>query len=295
MPRQERRRRDPPKHRRTPPRRTPPEHSDIWRGAMVAPVASPAIGSASTSGRPEGPATRTTTTSGTTWADAPGRRCRSPRRTATSGGLHGSEAPRPGVRRRNRRAPRGCMLTSAQLRSLGRVLNNPPKQIRDAAEAILLILLTGCRSGEILNLQWCDVKADRLALQEAKTGPRSVLLTDRALGLLAKRHADRARSSPWVFPSKRDPQRPRVALDCQWYALRAAAHLPDDIRIHDLRHTYASHAVMSGESLATTGKLLGHRRAASTERYAHLDAGHLERAADKMSNAIDGMMLWNGN
>jgi site-specific recombinase XerD len=73
--------------------------------------------------------------------------------------------------------------------------------------------------------------------------------------------------------------------------LRTQANLPPEVRLHDLRHTYASHAILSGESLPTTGKLLGHASARTTERYAHLDGSALAKAADKVSRVIQQMMM----
>jgi integrase len=93
-----------------------------------------------------------------------------------------------------------------------------------------------------------------------------------------------------VFPSPSDPDRPRGSITSAWATIKEKAGLPDTLRPHDLRHTYASHAVLSGESLYLTGKLLGHKAAQSTERYAHLDGKALAKAADEVANAIEAMM-----
>jgi integrase len=155
--------------------------------------------------------------------------------------------------------------------------------LRQGAKAILLILLTGCRRGEILNLKWKDVKEDRIALSEAKTGPRDVWLSDIAKDLL--RELRRRSQSPLVFPDPKDPCRPRKTLSC-WATLRELADLPKDIRIHDLRHTYASHAVLAGESLPITGALVGHKSLKSTARYTHLDPGQVLKAAEDVQKKI---------
>ena len=186
--------------------------------------------------------------------------------------------------KRNRRAARGRLLNSEQLRDLARVLNNPPSRNRNAADAILIILLTGCRSGEIIRLKWSEVKKTRLTLTHTKTGPRDVLLTDTVIERLRRRKI--GSSSPYVFPSMTNPNRPLTSLDGSWRSIKTKAGLPDDIRLHDLRHTYASHAIMSGETLAITGRLLGHKTPRSTEVYAHLEAKHLARAADKVASMV---------
>ena len=161
-------------------------------------------------------------------------------------------------------------------------------QQRDAADAIRLILLTGCRSGEILRLRWEEVQKDKLMLARTKTGPRDVNLSDAAIAALEDLRPKRR--SCFVFPSVSDPAKPRTSIAGAWQSLRANAGLPRDIRLHDLRHTYASHAIMSGETLSMTGKLPGHRSVKSTERYAHLDAAFLAKAADKVSRKVEGLL-----
>ncbi|PRZ45611.1 site-specific integrase [Tritonibacter scottomollicae] len=188
----------------------------------------------------------------------------------------------------NRRLARGRVLSSDQLRRLAAVLDSATARQRDAADAIWLMLLTGCRSGEILRLRWDEVRKDKLALQHTKTGPREVNLSDAAIQYFG-RLRKQPRSS-YVFPAQRTMKPHRTSIDHAWQTFKHLASLPDEIRLHDLRHTYASHAIMSGESLHMTGKLLGHRSPGSTERYAHLDAGFLEKAADKVAQRIDGLL-----
>ncbi|PTE19777.1 hypothetical protein C5F48_21085 [Cereibacter changlensis JA139] len=190
--------------------------------------------------------------------------------------------------RRNRRQARGRLLSAAQIRSLGKALDTCPPQHRDAADAIRLILLTGCRSGEILRLRWSEVLPDRLALMATKTGPREVLLSPPAKKLLAVRR--KAAKAAFVFASAKQPGEPIGKIDHQWTLIRWRAGLPTDIRLHDLRHTYASHAIMQGQSLTITGKLLGHSDPASTERYAHLDGEYLAAAAERVELIIASMM-----
>ena len=148
---------------------------------------------------------------------------------------------------------------------------------------MLLILLTGCRRGEILKLRWSDVKDDRIALSDAKTGPRDVWLSEIAKDLLANLRTQT--NSSLVFPDPRNPASPRRSLSC-WATLRDLAGLPKDIRLHDLRHTYASHAVLAGESLPITGALVGHKSIKSTARYTHLDPGQVREAAEDVQKQI---------
>jgi integrase len=190
--------------------------------------------------------------------------------------------------RRNPRPPRGRLLSSAQLKDLGQTLAAAPQRNRWAADAIRLILLTGCRSGEIIRLKWSEVEIDRLLLGRTKTGPREQLLSQDAVKLL--RAMRRQRLGTCVFPGKDDVNTPTTGLPGQWLTFRKRAGLPDDIRLHDLRHSYASHSVMSGESVTMTGKLLGHRNSASTERYAHLDGAYLSAAADRVSERVAKVM-----
>ena len=121
-----------------------------------------------------------------------------------------------------------------------------------------LLLLTGCRPGEIHCLRWSEVKPDRLALIDAKTGPRHVLLGETARELLAGL-AETA-TGEWVFPSRKgDGPLSTNDLWGFWVKARDTAGIVADARLHDLRHAHASHAVMNGESLHVAGRLLGHR------------------------------------
>ncbi|MDH3770796.1 MAG: tyrosine-type recombinase/integrase, partial [Nitrospirota bacterium] len=184
----------------------------------------------------------------------------------------------------NRSLPRGRILNREDLRRLGTTLDRYALIRMDQVDAIRLILLTGCRSGEVLGLRWDEVQVDRLTLNDSKSGPRHVLLGEPASAILRRRRWKR--HSAYVFPRKGDPSRSRVSISAFWYRLRAEAGLADEVRLHDLRHTFASHAVMQGETLMITGKLLGHRHAATTERYAHLADRFLLDAAERVAEEI---------
>lgn len=192
-----------------------------------------------------------------------------------------------GSLRLNRKITRTRHLSNAEMERLGRGLADlraGPSQILSAqATAITLLLLTGCRRGEILGLQWSDIRGGRLRLRDSKTGPRTVWLGQEAIDLLADH--PRYPKVPWVFWNLRLKQ-PIRSVQHAWQRARDTARLRD-FRLHDLRHTFASQAAMSSESLPMIGRLLGHAQVQSTARYAHFDDSHLLDAANIIGNAIE--------
>ena len=187
---------------------------------------------------------------------------------------------------RYRRPPRGRLLGADDLAKLGAVLRQREDENPVCVAAVRLLLLTGCRPGEIRRLRWCEVKPDRLALIDAKTGPRHVLLGEAARELLYGL-AETA-SGEWVFPGGKGNGPLRTNdLWAFWTRARDGAGIVADARLHDLRHAHASHAVMNGESLHVAGRLLGHRRATTTNRYVHLDDATLSRAAERVATALN--------
>ena len=155
---------------------------------------------------------------------------------------------------------------------------------RGAAQAdiIRLLLLTGCRKSEIVRLRWSEVRGNVLALADAKTGPRTVPLNTQARRILERQ---RRGESPFVFPSPRDPSRPRGPELSLWYRVRREAGF-EDVRLHDLRHTHASHAVMNGVPVPVVSRLLGHSNTRMTLRYAHLGDREIEQAAERVGGSI---------
>ncbi|MDH3663576.1 MAG: site-specific integrase [Alphaproteobacteria bacterium] len=188
--------------------------------------------------------------------------------------------------RTNRSVPVGRILSSDELRRLGVALERQALVRPDQVDAVRLLLLTGCRHGEILGLRWKEVGPGRLDLSDSKTGPRRVLLGEPAVALLERRRKRQQGRSAFVFPSPADPSRSRASLKSFWLMIRRQADLPPTLRLHDLRHSYASYAVMRGETLIMTGKLLGHRHAGTTQRYAHLSGDFLLAAAERVAAAI---------
>lgn len=191
--------------------------------------------------------------------------------------------------RKNRSNARGRMLNFDQIRKLAHVLDQAGDRHWLAAQAVRLCLLTGCRKREILSLRWSDVKLTRLVLRDAKTGPRDVMLSAPARDAIAQLKIKTGRCIH-VFVSKKSATGHMTSISGSWSAIRKQANLPGDIRLHDMRHTYASHAILAGESLPTTGRLLGHASPRTTERYAHLDGSALAKAADKVANQIARLM-----
>lgn len=190
----------------------------------------------------------------------------------------------------NRRVMRTRHLSEQELRRLGETLaemrNHPSQSFRTQATAITLLLLTGCRSGEVLSLQWRDVRGARLLLRDSKTGPKTVWLGDEAVDLL--RAHPRDPGVPWVFWNPRNGK-PFTGIYGVWALIRDRAALRD-FRIHDLRHTFASYAAMTRENLPMIGKLLGHKNVKSTARYAHLDDAHMLDAAEEVGLLIEAAL-----
>ena len=173
-------------------------------------------------------------------------------------------------------------------RELGALAAEGPGPER-AAAALRLLILTGCRSGEVLTLKWDDVdlKASELRLRDAKTGARMVPLTPDATAVLTELVP--VPHSPWVFTG-RTPNRPLSQLTTYWHRVRERAGVAD-VRIHDLRHSFASRALALGESLAMIGRLLGHNDIGSTARYAHLARDAERVAAARVGGSIAADIL----
>ena len=199
---------------------------------------------------------------------------------------HVETNPARGIRR-NPRTPRTRFLSREEIdRLLGVLDRQTRKSGREQADIVRLLLLTGCRRGEIMRLRWSEVDGDRLLLADTKTGPRTVPLNSRARRILERQPR---RGSAFVFPSPRDPSRPRGPQLGLWYRVRREAGI-EDVRLHDLRHTHASHAVMNGVPVPVVSRLLGHSSVGMTLRYAHLADRDIEEAAERTGLAIDAIM-----
>ena len=174
-------------------------------------------------------------------------------------------------------------LDTDELARLGRALDAREAEWPEAVAAIRLLALTGCRRGEVLNLRWRDIGNDAINLPDSKTGPRAVPLGETARALIDALPGPRD-AEACLFPRHADGRGLWILANC-WRTVCADAKLGRP-RLHDLRHTAASHAVMSGENLPLVGKLLGHRRHQTTAGYAHLADAHLIEAAERVGNVI---------
>ena len=189
----------------------------------------------------------------------------------------------------NRRTPLTRFLSREEVQRLHCALDRHAMRsafARAQADIIRLLLLTGCRRNEILTLRWSEVHADALALDDSKTGPRKVPLNARAQALLARQSRG---PSPYVFPSPRDRTRPRTSNLRLWNTVRREAGI-EDVRLHTLRHTVASHAVMQGVPVPVVSRLLGHTDAQMTLRYAHLADRDVEAAAERIGSKMARVM-----
>ena len=153
-----------------------------------------------------------------------------------------------------------------------------------AIAVIRLLMLTGCRSGEIMSLRWehVDLEMGELRLPDSKTGSKVVHLGDPAISVL--RGIPRGEGNPWVFPGVK-PGRHMTYLHDSWRRILDRAGI-DNLRIHDLRHSYASGGLLVGEGLPMIGKLLGHSKVQTTARYAHLANDPLKAAANRIASRI---------
>ena len=158
------------------------------------------------------------------------------------------------------------------------------KELPHVLCAIRLLLLTGCLLNEILRLSWQEVDFDKscLFLLDSKRGKRTVYLSPPALELL--QNIPREKDHPYVIVGK-NRQAHLINLQKPWRRIRKKASL-DDVRIHDLRHTFASVAAANGLSLPIIGALLGHSQTQTTARYAHLVGQPLLEAVGKVGESI---------
>ena len=177
----------------------------------------------------------------------------------------------------------GRFLDADELARLGRALDAREAQWPEAVAAIRLLALTGCRRSEVLNLRWRDIGADAINLRDGKTGPRAVPLGEPARALIATLPGARD-AEAFLFPRYAEARGQSSLIAC-WRTVCADAKL-GRLRLHDLRHTAASQAVMSGEGLPLVGRLLGHRRHRTTASYAHLADAHLVEAAERIGCII---------
>lgn len=210
--------------------------------------------------------------------------------------LHGYLGPGPHVNpcqgiEKFKETPRKRYLTPEELKRVGAALRvgERRKALSPAAvTAIRLLLLTGARVSEILSLRWSavDLKHAALHLSESKTGEKTIVLNTPAVEML--KAWPRWAHSPYVFPGEGRGARKgqhRVDLKDAWAWMRRRARIAD-VRLHDLRHSFASVGASKGLSLPVIGALLGHTQAQTTQRYAHLLDDPLRAASEATGATI---------
>jgi len=192
---------------------------------------------------------------------------------------------------RYREARTERFLSQDELAGLGDALRRAEEEQREnpfTIGAIRLLLFTGARRDEVLQLRWADVDIERamLMLPDSKTGAKAIYLSAPALAVLAS--LPRLQGNPFVICGQKAGSH-LVNLEKPWQRIRAIAGL-EGVRLHDLRHSYASFGAAGGLSLPMIGKLLGHRATATTERYAHLAADPVRAANEAISERIAAAM-----
>ncbi len=186
---------------------------------------------------------------------------------------------------------RDRFLSAAELTRLGIALkeaeDNKSATVWTIA-AIRLLLFTGARHSEILGLRWdyVDVDTQQIRLPDSKTGKKSIYLSAPALEVLM--NTPRLDNNPYVICGEK-PGCHLVNLQKPWRRIRKSAEL-EDVRIHDLRHTFASVGAIGGVSLPIIGGLVGHTQPQTTARYAHLSADPLRAANDAIGKRISSAL-----
>ena len=182
-------------------------------------------------------------------------------------------------------------LDAEELARLGKVLTNASEESKELPSVILalrLLILTGARLSEILELRWRDVDLERslLTLPDSKTGFKVIPLGNAAVEVL--KNAIPMEGNPYVCWGQK-PVSHLVGLPKAWGRIRKEAGI-EDVRLHDLRHSFASYAAGKGMSLPMIGAILGHKEMSTTQRYSHLSIGPLKSAANEIADGIDAAL-----
>tara|TARA_R110002110_G_scaffold415720_1_gene654282 strand:- start:5507 stop:6757 length:1251 start_codon:yes stop_codon:yes gene_type:complete len=197
--------------------------------------------------------------------------------------------PTRGVRRfADKRMER--FLSGAELASLGNALADLEREgiSPNGLNVIRLLSLTGARRGEIESLRWSEVDLERglIRLTDSKTGAKAFPVAPAAVNLLQS--LAKQRHSEWAFPASRGEGH-FTGTGKIWAQVRARAKL-ENVRLHDLRHTFASFGASSGYGLPVIGAILGHSQASTTARYAHLANDPVSQAATRIGDEIEGWL-----
>jgi len=172
-------------------------------------------------------------------------------------------------------------LSDEETERLLKVLDAWP--FKQTAAFIRFAMYTGCRRGELFKIKWVDVDLERklLTLRAPKGGKTETIpMSDAALSAIA----ELPRKSEYVFPGRGGAM--LTDFKGPWERVKKEAKLPASFRFHGLRHSFASKLVSSGVDLYTVGRLLTHKQAVTTQRYAHLSDEAMRRAVEKSAEVI---------
>jgi len=178
-------------------------------------------------------------------------------------------------------------LTPSEFKALGETLVSASHHNPYAIAAIKVLMLTGLRKNEVINMRWDDLQVELgvILIPESKTGKKFVPFTQPVTTILNS--LPRIEGCDFIFPGV--DNKPYQGLPKVWAKIRKQVHL-EDVRLHDLRHSFASVGAMGGESLYILGKLLGHADQSTTQRYAHIGNNPLAKAAEEIASQIDGYL-----
>jgi integrase len=178
-------------------------------------------------------------------------------------------------------------LTKGEFERLGEVLTKADDVNPLAIAIIRILMLTGLRKNEVANMQWKDLLEEQSAIliPDSKTGKKFVPLTQPVINIIET--LQRVEGNDYLFPGQKNA--PYQGFVKVWKSIKLKAKL-DDVRLHDLRHSFASVGAMGGESLYIIGKLLGHKDQATTQRYAHIGNNPLVNAAEGIAAEINELI-----
>ncbi len=182
---------------------------------------------------------------------------------------------------RYRRAAKERYLSPIEYNRLGATLRAADDRFPAEVAIVRLLLFTDARISEIRDLRWEWVRPPHLLLPDSKTGPRTIWLNSQALAVLAR--IPRSEGCAFVFPNGAGTK--PLTIDPWWSGFRRSCSMPD-LRLHDLRHSFASTAIMDNVPLVTIGKLLGHVLPETTAKYAHLADEVIGDAAQRISGSL---------
>ena len=142
---------------------------------------------------------------------------------------------------------------------------------------------------EIVGLKRREISDHRLQLEDSKTGPRTVYLSPKARAILERHLTASGTCREYVFPSPKDPEQPLRRDLTLWHRIRREIGI-EDVRLHDLRHSYASQCVMSGVPLPVVSRLLVHSQCSMTLRYAHVSDKDVAHAAERIGTRMEALL-----